>query len=172
MEYVHFQGDPKYSCETYNTRGDYAKCVEHEIVKDNSQYLNCTPPWMTDDEDLWCKEKVTFNSSINASLYFQFLNSLGMVEGKPKECLPPCKVRRYKASEIGLKKWGRPGLTIWFENEVEITKSSLQMDEITVLSKIGGYIGISKNFLWIMIVILSSISAFKSYLEDRIQIRR
>ena len=81
-------------------------------------------------------------------------------------------MKKYKASEIGIKKWGWEGLTIWFENEVDITKSSLQMDEIAVLSKIGGYIGISKNFLWVFIVIMSSFSAFKSYLKDRMKSRK
>ena len=168
MENVHLEGNPKYSCKNYNTRGEYRECVESAIIRKNSKYLHCTPPWMTDNEDLWCKEKETFNSSTSALLHFDYLNSLGVVEAKPQECLSPCKVKKYKASEIGIKKWGWEGLTIWFENEVDITKSSLQMDEIAVLSKIGGYIGISKNFLWILIVILSSICSFKSYLEGRV----
>ena len=57
------------------------------------------------------------------------------------------------------------GLRVVFENDVDVIKSSWQMDEITLLSKIGGFIGISKNFLWLIILLISSTSALISYLN-------
>ena len=47
---------------------------------------------------------------------------------------------------------------ISFEQEVEVTKSSWNIDARTLLSKIGGFIGISKNFLWLVDIIIDVIN--------------
>ena len=168
-EYIHLESDPKFPCKDYLIKGEYANCVDRAIIKENQKYLNCTPPWMTNNENLWCKGRREFNSTMTADKHFRSLQRIGMPEVKPKDCLAPCRVRTYKAFEIGFRKWknSNKGVTMWFENEVKISKTSWQMDKITVLSKIGGYIGISKNFLWVLIVIISSAGVFQSYIKDR-----
>ena len=47
--------DPVYPCIDYTIQGEYAECIEKEMLRKNSEFLNCTPPWMTENEDLWCK---------------------------------------------------------------------------------------------------------------------
>ena len=47
--------DPVYPCIDYTIQGEYAECIEKEMLRKNSESLNCTPPWMTENEDLWCK---------------------------------------------------------------------------------------------------------------------
>ena len=54
---------------------------------------------------------------------------------------------------------------ISFEQEVEVTKSSWNIDARTLLSKIGGFIGISKNFLWLILLLMSSITVLISHLK-------
>ena len=54
MEDLKLEGDPKYPCVDYKMNGEYARCIENEMVRQNSEFLNCTPPWMTDNEDLCC----------------------------------------------------------------------------------------------------------------------
>ena len=61
-EDVKLQGDPNYPCMNYNERGEYSKCVENEMVEENLKYLNCTPPWMTDNANLWCNKTYSFDS--------------------------------------------------------------------------------------------------------------
>ena len=167
-EYIHLESNPKFPCKDYLIKGEYANCVDRAIIKENQKYINCTPPWMTNNENLWCKGRREFNSTMTADKYYRSVARIGMPEVKPKECLVPCRVRTFKAFEIGFRKWrNSKGVTMWFENEVKISKTSWQMDKITVLSKIGGYIGISKNFLWVLIVIISSAGVFQSYIKDR-----
>ena len=62
---------------------------------------------------------------------------------------------------------------ISFEQEVEVTKSSWNIDARTLLSKIGGFIGISKNFLWLILLLMSCnhgliiTNKFGKFLVDR-----
>ena len=34
--------------------GEYDVCLEEEYVTQTLHLMNCTPPWMTDNEDVWC----------------------------------------------------------------------------------------------------------------------
>ena len=161
------EGDPKYECIDYKTKGKYAKCIENEIIRENSKFLNCTPPWMTENETLWCIGKNKLNNN-SRKPYFNFIADIIKSKANEEKCLVPCKVKKFEAREISKSayiKVSQLGLRVVFENDVDVIKSSWQMDEITLLSKIGGFIGISKNFLWLIILLISSTSALISYLN-------
>ena len=101
------------------------------------------------------------------------LKMMSTGEAKAKKCLPPCKSKSYYISEIGNwysdKSYTKgKGLQIVFENEVDVTKSSYQLDVETLMSKIGGYIGISKNFMWLIILFLTSIGSLVSFIKLQI----
>ena len=167
-EYDHtdLKNDPKHLCVDYKVKGEYGKCIEDEIMNDNYKYINCTPPWMTDNEDLWCKG--TYNLSLNKIKYENYLNLIELGRSESKTCLVPCKLKQYQAKEIGAKRTKRnKGFIIRFENEVEIIKSSWQLDEITFLANIGGFIGVGKEFLWLVIMTISSVGMFISYVKKR-----
>ena len=102
---------------------------------------------------------------------------MGLCEGLPKsllrdisvsqanvgKCLVPCKTKKYQAKKVGLREsTDVRGLIVRFENEVDVIKSSWKMDVETLLSEIGGFIGLNKNFLWIITVIISSIGVLIS----------
>ena len=94
------------------------------------------------------------------------MNKLSISEESPRNCLDPCTVKTYQSKRIGSREiYGRKGLIIFFENQVDVTKSSWQIDEISFLSKIGGFIGISKNFLWLTLLFLSALSSIVSFLK-------
>ena len=86
------------------------------------------------------------------------MNNVGVSEIKLDECPVSCKVKRYQVTEIGLRRKDARGLILWFGKEVEVTKSLWQIDEKTLISNIGGIIGIGKEFLWLIILMLSSFS--------------
>ena len=76
--------DPAYPCIDYKIQGEYAECVEKEMLRKNSELLNCTPPWMTENEDLWCKGVSTlqtversnweiFNNNMENDSLFRYL---------------------------------------------------------------------------------------------------
>ena len=70
--------------------------------------------------------------------------------------------------EIGLKEHVEKGLELWFEREVYVTKSKFILDAKTMMSEIGGFIGISKNFLWVLILFLSSFGILMSHLKHKL----
>ena len=161
--------DPNYPCIDYRVQGEFSKCFETEMTKQNSKFLNCTPHWMTDNENIWCKGKHRIDANLTFSYYLVFLNDIEEGEANPGKCLVPCKLHRFQVEEIGTRQNNKKGLKIRFEKEVEITKSSLAINTITLLSKIGGFIGINKNFLWLIIFIMSSFSALISHLKVQYQ---
>ena len=167
MEEVKLENDPAYHCIDYRVEGEYARCIENEIIRQNSYFLNCTPPWMTDNIDLWCKGKYTIDSYLTGLKYLNFLGEISVSEADPGTCSVPCRVKRYDVKEIGMKqsKYGYKGMVIWFEKQVEITKSALQIGPKTLISKIGGFIGISKNFLWIIIMMITTSTALVSHFK-------
>ena len=57
------------------------------------------------------------------------------------------------------------GITITFERDVDITRSSWKIDSKSLISKIGGFIGISKNFLWLIILFISSAGVLLSHIN-------
>ena len=168
FEDVKIEGDPKFPCIDYKIKGEYANCVEKEMIRQNSKFLNCTPSWMTDNDTLWCKGKQKLDSNFNMPSYKYFLEEIKASVARKGKCLVPCKITRYDASEIGLMDEDEEetkGLSILFENDVDVIKSSWKIDETSIISKIGGFIGISKNFLWLLIMVFSSIGALFSRLK-------
>ena len=61
------------------------------------------------------------------------------------------------------------GITISFDTVVEKTVSDWQITPVTLLTRLGGIIGVGKNLLWIMIFFSSSvtlaINILKCYFE-------
>ena len=92
--------------------------------------------------------------------YERFLRQIGIGEADPGPCSVPCKVKRYQVMDIGLKEHIDTGIEIWFEKKVKITKSEFSVNMESLLSTIGGFIGISKNFLWLLIMLITSVGTF------------
>lgn len=49
-EEINLEGDPMFSCTEYKKAGDYNTCLEEEYVRQTLDLLNCTPPWMTEEQ--------------------------------------------------------------------------------------------------------------------------
>ena len=57
------------------------------------------------------------------------------------------------------------GLTIVFDNVVEKTISNWQIEPVTLLTRIGGIIGVGKELLWVMMITVSCITLVVNYLK-------
>ena len=160
--------DPRNPCIDYKVKGEYGGCIEKEMRRQNSKFLNCTPPWMTDNRNLWCEGFLKNNiTGKSYKQYTQFIEEIMTSDGNSGKCSVPCKLKRFEAREIGKKqrKDGFRGLQIVFEKEVKTTKSEWTISPLTLISKIGGFIGISKNFLWLIIMIMSSVGLLISKIK-------
>ena len=58
------------------------------------------------------------------------------------------------------------GLTIVFDNVVQKTNSNWQIEPVTLLTRIGGIIGVGKELLWVMIMTGSFVSFAVKYLKQ------
>ena len=122
---------------------------------------------MTDYENIWCKGKRDMKTQTEQ--YFSLLRDISVSQASAGKCLVPCRMKMYQVKEVGLREiYNIRGLIIRFENEVDITKSSWKMDMETLLSEIGGFIGLNKNFLWILTLSLSTIGIICSNLKMKI----
>ena len=61
------------------------------------------------------------------------------------------------------------GVTIIFDTVVEKTISDWQITPVTLLTRLGGIIGVGKNFLWIIIFFSSSITLAVNFLHYHLE---
>ena len=156
-EEQHLEDDPNYPCIDYQIEGEYHKCLENEHMSKMLHFLNCTPPWMTENKQIWCKPGLQFDMS-QISEYLTFvLSDVGLSAADPGKCLTPCTSKRYFSKSLGLKEGeGKNGIEIVIERGVKIIKSEFQIGFKTLITRFGGIIGVSKNLLWIVIFMFSS----------------
>ena len=117
--------------------------------------LACIPPWMTPTKDNWCTDLI--NTTLeNKRKISTHLNKV--MKGKVSKggCLPLCRSVWYKTTKIGHdEKDDRYGLYVEFHKEVILTSDNLSIEPMTLLTRIGGIIGVGKEFFWIIISISS-----------------
>ena len=63
------------------------------------------------------------------------------------------------------------GLTIVFDNVVEKTISNWQIEPVTLLTRIGGIIGVGKELLWVLIITGSFVIFAVNYLTYRYKVK-
>ena len=155
---IQMENDPNYPCIDYRSHGDYDKCIEDELVKKNFQMLSCTPPWLTNKEELWCNGNVSTELIGEEKLRYQyFIRSIVFGVGDVKNCPRPCLTSKFEVTNVGSMEDTIEGIYIDFEESVEKTVSGLQITALSMISRIGGIIGLGKNLLWIIILAFSSL---------------
>ena len=65
LEEIHVEGDPQYPCRNYKVNGEYNQCLEDEFTRQSFELLNCTPPWMTDNQNFWCERNIHVTQELN-----------------------------------------------------------------------------------------------------------
>ena len=100
MEDVKLEGEPNYPCMDYKF-GNYAECVENEMIQKVLSFMNCTPPWMTDNDILWCEGKR--DAKTHTEQYFSLLRDKSVSQASAWKCLVPCRMKIYHVKEVGLR---------------------------------------------------------------------
>ena len=93
MEEFHLEDDPNFVCDNYNQVGQYDRCLEQEFVQQSVEILNCTPPWITDNQSLWCHPAINVEEEISNKANFLFEH---VIYGKAEDgkCKSSCKKTR------------------------------------------------------------------------------
>ena len=94
IEKDHVEDDPSHPCKSYKVKGEYGDCLANEILTQNLNLINCTPPWMTENEDLWCKGQIYHPTTYSFYHYYNFLEDVTNSESDPGHCLVPCKDKK------------------------------------------------------------------------------
>ena len=89
-----------YPCIDYKI-GNYAECVENEMIQKVLSFMNCTPPWMTDNDILWCEGKR--DAKTHTEQYFSLLRDKSVSQASAWKCLVPCRMKIYHVKEVGLR---------------------------------------------------------------------
>ena len=156
---IHRDDDPQYPCVDYQVPGDFDLCLEEENTRLVARTLNCAPPWMTDRRELWCGENPVGGMETSGSTYFLFEDIL-MGLSDSKQCSVPCTKTNFYVNQIGFDKMAsREGIKLFFENKVEKRISELQIGPKTLLTRIGGIIGVGKNLLWLLLFCFTSVGS-------------
>ena len=58
LKFLNLENDPNFPCKDYENDGEYNQCLEEEYIRQTHELINCTPPWMTDNQDNWCKHHI------------------------------------------------------------------------------------------------------------------
>ena len=80
-----------------------------------------------------------------------------------KQCSVPCTKTHFYVNKIGFeRKTSQEGVLVFFENKVEKRISELQIGAKTLLTRIGGIIGVGKNLFWTLVFFFTSIGSLLS----------
>ena len=66
---------------------------------------------------------------------------------------------RYEAHEIGFTKTDGLfyGMSFYFEKEVQVTEAMFAIEPLTLLTRIGGILGVGRTLVWLINVFFSNI---------------
>ena len=59
---------------------------------------------------------------------------------------------------------------VTFDREAEVTSSHLTIEPLTLLTRVGGIIGVGKEFLWIIITLFTYLATFSSQITRVIKV--
>ena len=71
LKFLNLENDPHFPCKDYENDGEYNQCLEEEYTRQTFALLNCTPPWMTDNQDIWCKQNVYGTAELRSKFWYQ-----------------------------------------------------------------------------------------------------
>ena len=141
----------------------YFQCIKSTYLDHILSMINCAPPWMTVDPNLWCTKLLNLSTD-KADKVDLFLSSLINDRSEKRSCLPSCKSIWYKTANTGFdSRSDRYGMFINIDREVVETRSQLNIGPLTLLTRIGGMIGVGKQFLWIIITVCSYLISLQKY---------
>ena len=138
--------DPSLPCRTYKKDFGYANCLEQIYVSQVQSILGCITPWLSDNSSLWCN-KTFENITGSEKEDIQFLLS-NILDGfaDDGECLSPCNKLTFNSRLTRFDpRDDKLGIFIQFEEKMKTV--IFVIDEITLLTRIGGIIGVGKEIL-------------------------
>ena len=108
---------------------------------------------MVEDESRWCNTSIQINDT-DVSSYKFVLGNILENQADVGDCFQPCNALYYDAKfdvfdfRESAEKYG---LYIQIKDTVETTRVNLAISPETLLTRIGGIIGVGKELMWVII---------------------
>ena len=168
---IRIESDPNSNCLDYREAGEYDKCLEAEMIKQMKYFVNCTPPWMTENENLWCTQKHAQGlRDIDVRHYLGFMNDMISGQVDYGKCSPPCTKYSFYSTGLGfVENLNYSGVTIFFDKIIDDTIFEYKIDSFTLLTRFGGIIGLTRNLLWVVLLFLSIAGYFYSSKSGKVK---
>ena len=85
-------------------------------------------------------------------------------------CHQPCKTMTFVSKYVGVEpfKSKTSAIFIHFEPKVSVAETKFLINEITFITRIGGIIGVGKEFLWIILLLAGTLRFFVSCFRETI----
>ena len=157
----HVQGDPLFDCALYNKHDSYDKCIRNDLERLFENELGCQLPYLSENISAICDKKFNVSENRSSEIFRIFLNLF--YEDIKFKCKPPCTKLKYTTRDIGV--WPHPILTfdIIFDKNIETTLSRFSIDWQTLLTKLGGFIGIGRSLLWVFVSLLGTAQVIRIF---------
>ena len=137
-------------------------------MKKEMEVLTCIPPWMTSKKDQWCTKLINTTSE-NKRKITNYLDTVLKGRASRGECLPICKSVWYKTTKNGHdEREDRYGLYVEFRQKFILTSNHLSIEPMTLLTRIGGIIGVGKEFFWVIISMSGLLFLMQKYTRSLI----
>ena len=149
----YLEDDPNFECKSYGKQDSYGMCLQKEISEQIRPFMKCSPPWLDDDENKWCNNSLDLEDGDVESYRF-FLGNILNYRSDIHQCFQPCKSLYFDVKlDIFDDRENADifGIYIQFEDTVETTKVNVAITTATLLTRIGGIIGVGKELLWVII---------------------
>ena len=158
-EDIDLENDPQSNCRNYEEGSSFHQCLEKEYEEQVMDVLGCSPPHIAENSSLWCnREHFSGKTSQSEELSDLFSINSGLWRGyiHKGSCYLPCRTTSFRVVKSGANAIaiGKEfGVNILLDKSVTVTESHFSIDFLTLLTRIGGAIGVGKEGLWIIILV-------------------
>ena len=150
----HVLNDPLYDCAAYTANNSFDDCRIREVMELFEKEIGCQPPPIAVDEDKMCNKKFNFSaesSELMEALFF----SVAIPSGN-SSCKVPCTRSRFTTRRFIKTPLPYTSLHITFDQKIAVARSRFSINEQTFLTKVGGFIGVGRTSLWILVSLLGA----------------
>ena len=166
---VHEETDRSLECTNYKKNFTYEDCVYDEFTKEIRKNLQCSPPWLADENSTMCEG--ILNISEEVVIRCKMLMDSVIRRAKISGCKRDCEMIGYKSSyafeaeDDGDNQEGiLYSIRLEFEETMTVTSSVFSIGGLTFLTRIGGNIGFGRTVFWLF---MATLALFKIHLNFR-----
>ena len=141
------------------------------MIQQMNSFVNCTPPWMTENENLWCRQEHAQGlRDIDPRHYLGFMNDMISGQVDYGKCSAPCRKYSFYSTGLGfMENLAFSGVSIFFDKIIDDTIYGYKIDLLTLLTRFGGIIGLTRNLLWIVLLFITIAGYFYSSKSGKVK---